>query len=148
MVDGIQDDAQKLILVLMHLFGNALNWHKQILRRNGDTVTWQRYKEGIKEIFDLVNEDPMVVLKNLKQLGSIQAFQDMFEALLNKVDRLEAYVIEATLAIPKNRYTPLLSTPKNVVTPFVAKSRGCGAKGNTLALPAIPQTIGPSRSRK
>nr|GEV31313.1 reverse transcriptase [Tanacetum cinerariifolium] len=49
---------------------------------------------------------------------------------------------EATLAIPKNMYTHLLYTPKNVVTPFVPKSRGYGAKGNTFALPAIPQTIG------
>ncbi|GJU60642.1 retrotransposable element Tf2 [Tanacetum coccineum] len=180
-IDGIQDDAQKLMLVSMHLFDNALNWHKQFLKRNRDNVTWQQYEEGIKKRFDPVNEYPMVELKILKQVGLVQAYQDLFEALLNKVDQPEAYAInlfigglkdeiglaarmfkpnkltdayclakmqEATLAIPKSRYTSLLSTPKNAVTPFVSKNGGYGAKSNTLALPAPPQAMGPNRPRK
>ncbi|GKB14846.1 reverse transcriptase [Tanacetum coccineum] len=115
LIDGIHDDAHKLMLASMHL-----------------------YKEGINERFDPVNEDPMVELKNLKQVGSVQAYQDLFEALLNKVDQPKAYAIslfirglkekiglvvrmfkpsklvdvyclakmqEATLVIPKNRYS-------------------------------------------
>nr|GEU83381.1 retrovirus-related Pol polyprotein from transposon TNT 1-94 [Tanacetum cinerariifolium] len=176
LIDGIHDDAQKLMLASMHLFGNALNWHKQFLRRSRDNVTWQRYEEGIKERFDHVNEDLMVELKNL-----VQAYQDLFEDLLIKVERSKAYAIslfikglkeeirlvvrmfkpsklvdvyclakmqEATLDIPKNRYTPLLSTPKNVMNSFVPKTRGYGAKGSTLALSAIPKTIRLSRPRK
>nr|GFA80069.1 hypothetical protein [Tanacetum cinerariifolium] len=144
LIGEVQDDAQKLMLVSMHLFGNALNWHKKFLKKNGDDVTWQKYKEEIKERFDLVNEDPMVELKNLKQVGTVQAYKDLFESLPNKVDQLEAYAIklfigglkdeirlavrmfnpnkvtnayclakmeDATLAIPKNMYTSLLSTP-------------------------------------
>ncbi|GKC50171.1 putative mitochondrial protein [Tanacetum coccineum] len=151
LIDGIHDDAQKLMLASMHLFGNALNSHKQFLRRSGDNVTWQRYEEGIKERFDPVNEDPMVELKNLKQVGSVHAYQDLFEALLYKQAGrclLFGQNARATLAIPMSSYTPLLSTPKNVMTPFVPKSGGNGAKGNTLPLPAIPQTIGLSRPRK
>ncbi|GKB96291.1 reverse transcriptase [Tanacetum coccineum] len=121
---NINDDAHKLMLVSMHLFGNALNWHKQFLRRNEDTMTWQRYEEGIKERFDPMNEDPMVELNNLKQVGLVQAYQDL----------LKPYLI---------RYTPILSTPKNVVTPFVPKSGRYSTKGNTSALPATPQAIGP-----
>nr|GEW56587.1 reverse transcriptase [Tanacetum cinerariifolium] len=152
-----------------------------VSQRNGDNVTWQQYEKGIKERFDPVNEDPMVELKFLKQVGSVQAYQDLFEALLNKVDQLEAYAIslfigglkdeitlamrmfkpnkltyayclskmqEATLAIPKSRYTSLLSTPKNDAIPFVSKSEGYGVKSNTLAIPAPPQAMGPNKPRK
>nr|GEY02254.1 reverse transcriptase [Tanacetum cinerariifolium] len=94
LIGEVQDDAQKLMLVSMHLFGNALNWHKKFLKKNGDDVTWQKYKEEIKERFDLVNEDPMVELKNLKQVGTVQAYKDLFEALPNKVDQPEAYAIK------------------------------------------------------
>ncbi|GKC74058.1 hypothetical protein Tco_1119941 [Tanacetum coccineum] len=72
-MDRIQEDAQKLI--------------------NGNNVTWIQYEAAIKERFDPVNEDPMVELKNLKQVGSVQAYQDSFEVLLNKVDQPEAYAI-------------------------------------------------------
>nr|GEW56588.1 reverse transcriptase [Tanacetum cinerariifolium] len=67
--------------------------NSMFLKRNGDNVTWQQYEEGIKERFDPVYEDPIVELKFLKQVGSVQAYQDLFEALLNKVDQLEAYAI-------------------------------------------------------
>ncbi|GJU04239.1 hypothetical protein Tco_1114577 [Tanacetum coccineum] len=152
-----------------------------LYKRNEDKVTWHQYEEGIKERFDPVNEDPMVELKILKQVGSVQAYQDLFEVLLNKVDQPEAYAIslfigglkdeiglavrmfrpnkltdayslakmqEATLAIPKSRYTSLLVANKTAITPFVSKSGGYAAKSNTLALPAPPQTMGPNRPRK
>ncbi|GJZ45980.1 reverse transcriptase [Tanacetum coccineum] len=92
-MDRIQEDAQKLMLVSMHLFDHALNWHKQFLKSNGNNVTWIQYEAAIKERFDPVNEDPMVELNNLKQVGSVQAYQDSFEVLLNKVDQPEAYAI-------------------------------------------------------
>ncbi|GJX34501.1 gypsy/ty3 retroelement polyprotein [Tanacetum coccineum] len=181
LLDSIQEDAQKIMLVSMHLFGNALNWHKQFMKRNNGTVIWQHYEEGIKERFDPINENPMVELKILKQTGSIQAYEDLFEALLNKVDQTEAYAIslfigglkdeiglavrmfkpnkltdayclakiqEATLAIPKHRYTPILPTPKNVATSFVPKTGRYEAKGNILALPSTSQTVGLNRPRK
>ncbi|GJY56325.1 retrotransposon-related protein [Tanacetum coccineum] len=55
---------------------------------------------------------------------------------------------EATLAIPKSRYTTLLSANKTASTPFVSKSGGYVAKSNTLVLPAPPQTVVPNRPRK
>ncbi|GJU67579.1 hypothetical protein Tco_1253838 [Tanacetum coccineum] len=106
---------------------------------SGENVQGWLYKVNRnQEEIDLVNEDPMMELKNLKQVGSVQAYQYQFEALLTKVDQPEAC----------HKYTPLLYTPKNVVTPFVPKSGGYGTKVNNLALPAIPQTIGSSRPRK
>nr|GEW85708.1 hypothetical protein [Tanacetum cinerariifolium] len=90
----LHEREKKLAYVSINaLVWHALKWHKQFMRRNGDNVTWHMYEEGIKERFDPVNEDPMVELKNLKQVGSVQAYQDLFEALLNKVDQLKAYAI-------------------------------------------------------
>ncbi|GJX00586.1 reverse transcriptase [Tanacetum coccineum] len=100
-----------------------------LYRRNGDNVTWRQYEEDIKESFDPVNEDPMVPTK-LKDAYSLAKMQ------------------EATLSIPKSRYTTLLSANKTASTPFVSKSRGYAAKSNTLALPAPPQTVVPNRPRK
>ncbi|GKA80244.1 reverse transcriptase [Tanacetum coccineum] len=144
--------------------------------------TMDRIQEDAQKLmFDPVNEDTMVELKNLKQVGSVQAYQDSFEVLLNKVDEPEAYVIslfigglkdeiglavrmfrptklidvyslakmqEATLAIPKSRYTTLLNANKAANTSFVSKSGGYAAKSNTLALPAPPQSMVPNRPRK
>lgn len=39
----------------------------------------------------------MVELKNLKQVGSVQAYQDSFERLLSKVDLTEAYTVSMFL---------------------------------------------------
>nr|GEZ52260.1 putative mitochondrial protein [Tanacetum cinerariifolium] len=73
--------------------GEALNWHKQFLKRRGDTVIRKLYETEIEERFDYVYEDPMVELKNLNQVTSVQVYQDLFEALLNKVEQPKAYAI-------------------------------------------------------
>ncbi|GJS74588.1 retrotransposable element Tf2 [Tanacetum coccineum] len=92
-MDQIGDDAQKLRLVSMHVFGKALNWHKQFMGKFGEVVTWGVYETHIKKRFESVFEDPMVELKNLKQTTSVQVYQDYFEELLNKVELNEPYAI-------------------------------------------------------
>nr|GEU34054.1 hypothetical protein [Tanacetum cinerariifolium] len=127
----------KLMLVSIHLFDNALNWHKQFMTRNGDNATWQMYEVGIKERFDLVHEDPMIELKILKQPTKLT---DVYSL---------AKMQEATLVVSKNKYSPILSTPKTTtVIPYVAKSGGYKPKINTLALPSTTQTMRTNRPRK
>ncbi|GKB17145.1 gypsy/ty3 retroelement polyprotein [Tanacetum coccineum] len=92
-IDHVEDDAHKIRLVSMHMFDKALNWHKQFVRRFGENVTWQEYVREIKLRFDLVFEDPMVELKNLRQATSVHVYQDLFEALINKVELTESYAI-------------------------------------------------------
>ncbi|GJZ40777.1 putative mitochondrial protein [Tanacetum coccineum] len=92
-MDQIGDDAQKLRLVSMHVFGKALNWHKQFMGKFNEVVTWGFYETQIKKRFESVFEDPMVELKNLKQTTSVQVYQDYFEELLNKVELNEPYAI-------------------------------------------------------
>ncbi|GKB99560.1 putative cytochrome P450 [Tanacetum coccineum] len=75
---------QKVRLVSMHMFDKALNWHKQFVRKYGEEVDWNVYEREVRKRFDPVFEDPMVDLKNLKQVTSVQLYQEQFEALLNK----------------------------------------------------------------
>ncbi|GJT42534.1 putative mitochondrial protein [Tanacetum coccineum] len=43
--------------------------------------------------FGVLYDDPIVELKNLKQTGSVQTYQEAFEALLNRVDLPEPVVV-------------------------------------------------------
>ncbi|GKE30054.1 hypothetical protein Tco_1445438 [Tanacetum coccineum] len=59
----------------------------------GEVMTWDVYQTYVKKRFELVFEDPLVELKNLKQTTTVQVYQDFFEELLNKVDINEPYSV-------------------------------------------------------
>nr|GEW23503.1 retrotransposon-related protein [Tanacetum cinerariifolium] len=69
------DGEDRLRLVSMHVFGKALNWHKQFMGKFSEVVTWGVYETHIKKRFESVFEDPMVELKNLKQTTNVQELQ-------------------------------------------------------------------------
>ncbi|GKA62966.1 gypsy/ty3 retroelement polyprotein [Tanacetum coccineum] len=92
LLDSIADE-QKVRLVSMHMFDKALNWHKQFIRKHGDNVAWAVYEREVQNRFDSVFEDPMVELKNLKHVTTVQLYQEQFEALMNKVELSEAYAV-------------------------------------------------------
>nr|GEX43424.1 hypothetical protein [Tanacetum cinerariifolium] len=74
-MDQIGDDEQRLKLIYMHVFGKALNWHKQFMGKFSEVVTWGVYETHIKKRFESVFEDPMVELKNLKQTANVQTIR-------------------------------------------------------------------------
>ncbi|GJX49659.1 reverse transcriptase [Tanacetum coccineum] len=88
-----ENDSHKIILVSMLMFDKALNWHKQFVKRFRENVSWEEYEREIKMRFDLVFEDPMVDLKNLRQTTSVQVYQELFEALMNTIELTESYAI-------------------------------------------------------
>ncbi|GJW80097.1 putative nucleotidyltransferase, ribonuclease H [Tanacetum coccineum] len=92
-IDHISDDAQKIRLDSMHMFGKALNWHKHFMAKFREVVTWDVYQTHVKKRFESVFEDPIVALKNLKQSTTIQVYQESFKELLNKVDLRNEYAI-------------------------------------------------------
>lgn len=92
-MDHILDDDQKIRLVSMHVFGKALNWHTQFMKRFRQVVTWNVYETHVRKRFESVFEDPVMELKNLKQTTNVQVYQETFEALLNKVDLPESCII-------------------------------------------------------
>ncbi|GJY66965.1 retrotransposon-related protein [Tanacetum coccineum] len=155
-MDRIQEDAQKLMLVSMHLFDYALNWHKQFLKSNRNNVTWIQYEAAIKERFDPINEDLMVDQPEAYAISLfIRGLKDeigLVMRMFRPTNHTDVYSLakmqEAILAIPKSRYTTLLNDNKVASTPFMSKSGGYAAKSNTLALPAPPQSGVPNRPRK
>ncbi|GKE77457.1 hypothetical protein Tco_1543577, partial [Tanacetum coccineum] len=66
-MDHIGDDAQKIQLVSLHVFGKALNWHKHFMAKFGAVVTWEVYQTHV--------------------------YQDSFKELLNKVNLNGDYAI-------------------------------------------------------
>lgn len=73
----------------MHLFDKAFNWHLQFIKKYTENAPWDLYEYEIISKFDNVFDDPLVELKNMKQTGSVQVYQDPFEVLLNKVKLTE-----------------------------------------------------------
>nr|GEU31625.1 gypsy/Ty3 retroelement polyprotein [Tanacetum cinerariifolium] len=100
------------------------------VKKYPDNTPWEHFKVEVVKRFGVLYDDPIVDLKNLKQTGSDQTYQEAFEALLNRVDLPELLV--ATSTILKSRYnTHLLSTPKQSTT-YVSKAVTTPVKSNSV----------------
>ncbi|GJU05073.1 DEAD-box ATP-dependent RNA helicase 41 [Tanacetum coccineum] len=71
----------------------ALVWHQQYVKKYGDGTPWEMYEGEVIKRFGAIYEDPIIDLKDLKQEGFMQQYQESFEALLNRVELNEAYVV-------------------------------------------------------
>ncbi|GJU70325.1 hypothetical protein Tco_1256584 [Tanacetum coccineum] len=49
---------QKVKLIYVNLFDNALLWHRRFIKLNGENVSWNVYKNGILQRFGTVYDDP------------------------------------------------------------------------------------------
>nr|GEV50331.1 hypothetical protein [Tanacetum cinerariifolium]GEX54368.1 hypothetical protein [Tanacetum cinerariifolium] len=58
LIDNVQEN-QKIMLVSMHLYDKALEWHKQFLKIHGENVLWIDYEKEILARFSSVFKDPM-----------------------------------------------------------------------------------------
>ncbi|GKC38323.1 reverse transcriptase [Tanacetum coccineum] len=98
----------------------------------------EHFEVEVVKRFGVLYDDPIIKLKNLKQTGSVQNYQEGFEALLNRANNLsESYQLakmqEATNTILKSRYnTPLLPTPKQSTTTFPSKAVTTPVKSNSV----------------
>ncbi|GKB92263.1 retrovirus-related pol polyprotein from transposon 17.6 [Tanacetum coccineum] len=100
--DGIEEE-RKVELAYMHLYDQALVWHQQYVKKYGDRTPWEMYEGEVVKRFGAIYEDPIVDLKNLKQKGFVQQYQEafvvvvvvvvVFEALLNRVELNKAYIV-------------------------------------------------------
>ncbi|GKG39247.1 reverse transcriptase, partial [Tanacetum coccineum] len=64
-----------------------------MIKRYGEACPWELYKQEALRRLGAAFEELMVDLKNLKQTSTVQAYQDQFESLLNKVELLESYAV-------------------------------------------------------
>ena len=89
-IDGTPDNA-KVRVASIHLEGKALMWHQSFMRSfaHGQWPNWVRYKEAIMGRFGQQPfDDPLSELMQLRQVGSVEQYQDAFYALLIRIEDL------------------------------------------------------------
>nr|GEX69360.1 gypsy/Ty3 retroelement polyprotein [Tanacetum cinerariifolium] len=91
-VDGVPDE-RKIQLAYMHMLDAALVWYQQYVKKYPDNIPWEHFEVEVIKRFGVLYDDPIMKLKNLKQTGSVQTYQEAFEALLNRVDLPELVVV-------------------------------------------------------
>lgn len=91
-IDDVADN-NKVKMAAMHLYDRALVWHHNFERIYGEDVEWDVFASAIYDRFSTNHMDPMEELKNLRQEGTVEAYQDSYEELLNKVELTEQQAI-------------------------------------------------------
>nr|GEW41265.1 hypothetical protein [Tanacetum cinerariifolium] len=86
------------------------------------------YEQESLRSFEAVFKDLMVELKNLKQDGTVQHYQELFEATFKRLE-LNVYCLakmqEGIISDTKSRYTPVLPTPRaSPVNTYANKGNG------------------------
>ncbi|GKA67378.1 reverse transcriptase, partial [Tanacetum coccineum] len=63
------------------------------VKRYLDNTLWEHFDVEVVKRFGVLYDDPIVEVKNLKQTGSVQNYQEAFKALLNRVDLPEPIAV-------------------------------------------------------
>ncbi|GKB67917.1 gypsy/ty3 retroelement polyprotein [Tanacetum coccineum] len=90
----------------------------------GENVPWNVYETEILSRFGEVYDDPLVELKNLKQTGDVQSYQDKFKMLLNKVDLFESQAVSMFMRGLKSK----VGVHLRMFKPITMKDVSCLAK--------------------
>ncbi|GJT11617.1 hypothetical protein Tco_0858659 [Tanacetum coccineum] len=90
---------------------------EDFIKAHGETVVWGVYEDGILKRFGIVNEDLMAELKKLSMfISGLPASMEMNVRMFKPQTLANAFSLanfqEASLAVIKQRATPVLSTPK------------------------------------
>nr|GEW10568.1 hypothetical protein [Tanacetum cinerariifolium] len=93
--------GMKLRYAVVHLEGDALQWHRAYLRTRNAIVAeiqWDEYVRSISGRFsNAMFEDPLEELASLNQTGTLHDLNTAFDALLNKVNLTESQAISLYL---------------------------------------------------
>ncbi|PKA64689.1 putative mitochondrial protein [Apostasia shenzhenica] len=88
----------KVKLACIYLDGIALEWHQNFTRTISIPIDWNVYKEAIKERFgNTAFDDPMYELNTLRQTGTVQEYNNYFDAILTRLNLPEPYAISCYL---------------------------------------------------
>lgn len=88
----------KVTMASLHLDEKAFSWHQALKRKLGETLTWADYVEVLKVQFGPSYEAPMEDLMKLRQTGSLDDFNDDFDAIVYKLRLPEDYLVQASVA--------------------------------------------------
>ncbi|XP_022031762.1 uncharacterized protein LOC110932814 [Helianthus annuus] len=99
-MDETPDDV-KLRCAVVHLEGDALQWHRAYMKIRGATISevpWEDYVRSISARFsNAMFEDPLEELAALNQTGTLHELNTTFDSLLNKVNLTETQAISLYL---------------------------------------------------
>ncbi|KAJ7972295.1 Retrotransposon gag protein [Quillaja saponaria] len=86
----------KIKVVSMHFGEKAWEWHESFLgEKHGETITWEEYVQEMREKFQGgVLTRPMIALKNLRQMGTIDDYNDDFEILKNQCSMAKELLLD------------------------------------------------------
>nr|GEW68141.1 retrotransposon protein, putative, Ty1-copia subclass [Tanacetum cinerariifolium] len=94
-------EEMKLRYAVVHMEGDALQWHRAYLLTRNATVAeiqWDEYVRSISARFsNAMFEDPLEELASLNQTGTLHNLNTAFDALLNKVNLTESQAISLYL---------------------------------------------------
>ncbi|GKB83583.1 putative mitochondrial protein [Tanacetum coccineum] len=87
-----------------------------------NNTPWEHFEVEVVKRFGVLYDDPIVELKNLKQTGLVQTYQEAFEVLLNRVDLPELVVVSMFMGGLK----PEVGTPMRMFqATALSESYGC-----------------------
>lgn len=90
----------KVRVASIQLTGKALTWHQSFMKgRNGVWPGWDKYKGAMGARFGIQPfDDPLAELMKLKQQGTVEQYQESFDALLNRVELPTSHAVSCFLS--------------------------------------------------
>jgi len=90
----------KVRVASIQLTGKALIWHQSFMKgRNGVWPGWDEYKGAMAARFGIQPfDDPLAELMKLKQQGTVEQYQESFDALLNRVELPISHAVSCFLS--------------------------------------------------
>jgi len=80
-------DNLKVKLAAIHFSGKALLCHQSFVKSHNEWLEWRYYKIATMARFGVgAFDDPLADLMKLRQRGTVEHYQEEFDALLNRVD--------------------------------------------------------------
>ncbi|XP_076907379.1 uncharacterized protein LOC143563805 [Bidens hawaiensis] len=100
-------DNLKLRHAVIHLEGDAIQWHRSYMKTRNATVAelpWEEYVRAISSRFsDSMFEDPLEEIASLTHADSLLDYNNSFDALLNKVSISETQAVSGPVKMFKPR---------------------------------------------
>nr|GEW70313.1 retrovirus-related Pol polyprotein from transposon TNT 1-94 [Tanacetum cinerariifolium] len=144
-VDNMQEE-DKVKIVSIHVYDRALAWNLHFMRNNGYNMSWAVYEEAILKIFGGLDDDPMVLNTEAQSISmymdGLPPAIEMTVRVVKPKSLVDAFSLsnlqEVTQNLIKQKYAPILPTPKPATTSYYNKSTHAHVKNTTttLALPA------------
>jgi len=99
-VDQTAEHVQVKVAVI-HLTGKALLWHQSFMKSRGmgEWPSWAEYKIAIStRLRPKPFDDTLAELMKLKQMESVEQYQEYFDSLLNRVELPTSYAVSCFLS--------------------------------------------------